>query len=261
MKRTMVQFLSITLMFMLLTGCGRAAGTDGTAAGTSGVRPKDPVTAETGTLAETNASHAETNASHAETETSTAHTTENVKETTAPSSSEAAKETTAQSTKKSGATQTETQATGDIISEEEARKIALKDAGLEEKDVSNIRVKLEKEDGVQEYEVDFYAGNKEYDYDIDAQTGKIRSKDMDIEDDFKTSGSSTDSVKLSKEEAKKLVLKKVPKASENDIRIHLDYDDGMAVYEGSLVHDGIEYDFEIDANTGSILEWEQERAD
>ena len=254
MKRTMVQFLSITLMFMLLTGCGRAAGTDGTAAGTSGVRPKDPVTAETGTLAETNASHAET-------ETSTAHATENVKETTAHSSSEAAKETTAQSTKKSGATQTETQATGDIISEEEARKIALKDAGLEEKDVSNIRVKLEKEDGVQEYEVDFYAGNKEYDYDIDAKTGKIRSKDMDIEDDFKTSGSSTDSVKLSKEEAKKLVLKKVPKASENDIRIHLDYDDGMAVYEGSLVHDGIEYDFEIDANTGSILEWEQERAD
>ena len=84
---------------------------------------------------------------------------------------------------------------------------------------------------------------------------------MDIEDDFKTSGSSTDSVKLSKEEAKKLVLKKVPKVSESDIRIHLDYDDGIAVYEGSLVHDGIEYDFEIDANTGSILEWEQERAD
>ena len=32
-----------------------------------------------------------------------------------------------------------------------------------------------------EYEVEFYAGNSEFDYDIDAMSGAIRSKDQDCE--------------------------------------------------------------------------------
>lgn len=150
-----------------------------------------------------------------------------------------------------------------LISEEEAKAIALKDAGIKESEVTNIRVKLEKDDGVQEYEVDFYAGNKEYDYDINASTGEIISKDMDIDDDFQNNSSSgtSNQPSVTEAEAKKIALAKVPEATEKDLRMHLDYEDGKQVYEGSIVYGGMEYDFEIDANSGTILEWEQEKED
>ncbi|MDD7388345.1 MAG: PepSY domain-containing protein [Lachnospiraceae bacterium] len=71
--------------------------------------------------------------------------------------------------------------------------------------------------------------------------------------------SSTSASWISEEKAKEIALKKVPQAAEENIRIHLDYENGKPVYEGSIVYDGIEYDFEIDAATGTILEWEEER--
>lgn len=150
-----------------------------------------------------------------------------------------------------------------LISEEEAKAIALKDAGLKESDVTGIRVKLEEDDGILEYEVDFYAGNKEYDYDINASTGEIISKDMDIDDDFQNNSSSgtSNQPSVTEAEAKKIALAKVPEATEKDLRMHLDYEDGKQVYEGSIVYGGMEYDFEIDANSGTILEWEQEKED
>lgn len=143
-----------------------------------------------------------------------------------------------------------------VISEDEAKAIALKDAGLTEEEVTGIRVKLETDHGVREYEVDFYAGDKEYDYDIDAQTGEIRSKDMDIDKDFSKTKSAQTAV--SEEEVKNMVMERVPQAVEENIRMHLDYDDGRTIYEGSVICNGVEYDFEIDADSGEILEWEEE---
>lgn len=81
-----------------------------------------------------------------------------------------------------------------------------------------------------------------------------------VESGSKSGNSVTDArISLSEEEAVKLALEKVPQASKDNIRIHLDYEDGKPVYEGSIVYKGVEYDFEIDAATGTILEWEQER--
>ena len=149
----------------------------------------------------------------------------------------------------------ETKNVQSAISEEEANQIALKDAGVKESDVSGMRIKLETDDGTKEYEVDFYVGDKEYDYDIDASDGTIRSKDTEIEDDF---GTDRTDVKVSKDTAIKKVLAKVKGAQESDVRIHLDEDDGRQIYEGSVIYEEMEYDFEIDASTGKILEWEAE---
>ena len=143
-----------------------------------------------------------------------------------------------------------------LISENEAKSIALKDAGITEDQTSGIRVKLERDDGVQQYEVEFYAGDKEYDYEIDAVTGNILNKDMDIEDDFQKSGTSDASI--SEGEARKIALNEVSGAGENDIRIHQDKDDGRTIYEGTIIYKERKYEFEIDATTGTFLEWSAE---
>ena len=55
----------------------------------------------------------------------------------------------------------------------------------------------------------------------------------------------------------KIILDRVPGATEDNIvELERDYDDGYMQYEGSLVCDGVEYEFEIDAETGNILDWE-----
>ena len=61
------------------------------------------------------------------------------------------------------------------------------------------------------------------------------------------------------EEAQNIALERVPGAAAQNISIELDEDDGWYIYEGDIVYDGMEYEFEIDANTGNILKWEEER--
>lgn len=143
-----------------------------------------------------------------------------------------------------------------IISEEEARSIALTDAQVEAEAVTNIRIKFTVDDGRQVYDVEFYVTNQEYDYEIDAVTGEITEKDMEIENDFGSQATSDASVSI--EEAKKIALDKVPGATEKDIHIGLDYEDGKSLYEGTIFYEQIEYGFEIDAQDGKIWSWEAE---
>lgn len=154
---------------------------------------------------------------------------------------------------------------GSEITEEEAKSIALTDAGIKEDEVTNIRIQKDIDDGISVYDVDFYVENKEYDYEIDATSGKIHSQDSEIEDDFldqKSTSDSTDSADvLSEEEASKIVLAKVEGATAQNLRISLDRDNGQDVYEGEIRYNGMEYEFELNAKTGDILEWSKERED
>lgn len=152
------------------------------------------------------------------------------------------------------------QTTGNLIGEDEAKRIALEDAGITEADISGIFIHLDMDDGVQEYEVEFYSGTEEYDYEIHAIDGTIRGKDREIENIFPPDAPQTGSeAAFSEQDAIALVLGKVSGATEDLIRMHLDRDDGILIYEGSLVYDGVEYDFEINAETGELREWEAER--
>ena len=73
------------------------------------------------------------------------------------------------------------------------------------------------------------------------------------------SSGSTSNVTLSLEEAQNIALERVPGATPQDMSIELDYDDGWYIYEGDILYNRMEYEFEIDANTGNILKWEEER--
>lgn len=69
------------------------------------------------------------------------------------------------------------------IGVERAKAIALEDAGLDGKDVQFEKVKLEHEDNLVIYDVEFEYGKIEYDYDLDAVSGAIVDKDVEIDDD------------------------------------------------------------------------------
>lgn len=68
------------------------------------------------------------------------------------------------------------------ISKEEARNIALSHAGLSANKVTRLKVEFDFDDGVPEYEADFCYGGYEYEYEIHAETGKIRSWHKDRDD-------------------------------------------------------------------------------
>lgn len=67
------------------------------------------------------------------------------------------------------------------IGEARARTIALNKAGLQEKDVVFTKTKLDFDDGIWQYEVEFRLGNTEYDVDIKADDGTILSYDIDVD--------------------------------------------------------------------------------
>ena len=74
------------------------------------------------------------------------------------------------------------------------------------------------------------------------------------------SNTPTSNVQISEADAKAAALKRVPGATERDLRMELDLDDGKYIYEGDIIYQQTEYEFEIDANTGNFLKWSEERA-
>jgi len=67
----------------------------------------------------------------------------------------------------------------EFIGEERAKEIALEKAGLKESDVTFQKVKLDRDDGVWEYEIEFRSGRTEYELEIRATDGKILSYEKD----------------------------------------------------------------------------------
>ena len=146
-------------------------------------------------------------------------------------------------------------ATGNYIGKERAKEIALADAGLTYSNVTFFRVELEWDDGKPEYEVEFYSGNKEYDYEIDAVTGTIRSRDYDVENYTIPSTSTTD---IGAEAAKSAALKHAGVSASNAtfVQVERDWDDGRLVYEVEFYAGGKEYDYEIAAADGKVLSYD-----
>ena len=161
----------------------------------------------------------------------------------------------------SGAPQTSTPAANTstaAITEDQAREIALTNAGLTSDQVTFLRSKLDYDDGRRVYDIEFYTADyTEYDYEIDADTGTILSYDFDAEG-YTPPASGTTSIAA--EQAQQIALEKVPGATERDIyEFEVDRDDGRLEYEGTIYYDGMEYEFTIDGYSGAVRDWEAER--
>ena len=174
-----------------------------------------------------------------------------------------------QAQQEESADESQAQAVEDAVDEETAVSIAMEHAGVTE--CSIHRVELDTEDGRQVYEVEFFAGNTEYDYTIDRETGEILSYDQDIEGwglgngqqngsgngrkNGQDNSTASSSGPITLEEAVQLVLDRVPGASASDVQIEFERDDGKDIYEGEVTCNRTEHEFQIDASTGNFIEW------
>ena len=158
-------------------------------------------------------------------------------------------------------------AANNYIGVEKAKSIALKDAGVS--GATFVKAKLDSEDGVKVYDVEFYKGNVEYDYEIDAITGKILEKDRDIENfsipkkkattnKQATKKAKTTTKKAAKdigvEKAKSIALKDAGVSGVKFTKAKVDYENGVKVYDIEFRKGNKEYDYEIEAATGKIRE-------
>ena len=150
------------------------------------------------------------------------------------------------------------------ITEQEAKDIATGNAGVTEEQIQYITVKQDWDDGRARYEVEFTAAGVEYDYELDASDGRILSADSEVTDSgYRASqdGAGTSQTTpggVSLETAKQTVMDKIPGIDAGNIYIHPDYDDGMYLYEGEAYYAEVKYEFEINAENGTIISWEAE---
>ena len=203
---------------------------------------------------------------------------------------------------------------------EAAKQIALADAKVALKDVTFIKTELDNEDGRAVYEIEFYSGNVEYDYDIDALSGEIISNDFDIED-YSVPAQSAAAIQqtaaapapiqsqtaaptaaptqpqttaptpaptqpqtaaptpastqpqtaaptpapteaptqpaapstISAEKAKQIALSHAGVGGASFIKVELDTDDGVQVYEIEFKVGNVEYEYDINAISGEII--------
>ena len=180
-------------------------------------------------------------------------------------------------------------ASGRDIGQDEAKRIAFEDAGVSESDTSRLKVEKDRDDGILQYDVQFSVDEKEYSYDINGANGEILSADVETKgtagqsaaapgQDSAAAGTGdapagenagntgnagnaagAANVAVSEADAKAAALERVPGATEADLHMELDFDDGYYIYEGDIIYNQKEYEFEIDAQTGSFLKWSEER--
>jgi len=141
------------------------------------------------------------------------------------------------------------------ISADKAKKIALGDAKLAEKDVTFVKVELELENNRLVYDVEFYSGNVEYDYDIDAVSGAIVSADKDIENYVIPAQPSTEAKasEISVEKAKQIALSHAGVGSARFTKAKIDYENGVKVYEIEFKVGNMEYEYDINVVNGAIV--------
>ena len=68
---------------------------------------------------------------------------------------------------------------GGLLTPDEALTKALEHAGLKRDQVNVMRVERDREYGVKVYEIKFYQGGMEFDYDVNAETGAIMKFEKD----------------------------------------------------------------------------------
>lgn len=146
------------------------------------------------------------------------------------------------------------------ISLEQAKEIAVEKAGFSVSDVSFTKARLENDDGVRQYDLEFWKDGVEYSAELRASDGAVLSWDVDREHSPANSQNVTEG-DIGLERAKEIALDKAGLAASDVTFTEASYevDDGLRVYEIEFRQGMVEYSAKIGASDGAILSWEIDR--
>ena len=138
------------------------------------------------------------------------------------------------------------------IGAENAKNFAFADAGVDPVSASNVKAEFDYEHGQFVYEVEFMAGNSEYEYWIKASNGTVVKKQVEIVTQDGSSAIATAEITLDR--AKEIALEDAGLAAADVTftKEKLDVDDGISVYDVDFYADNVEYEYEINAVTGAV---------
>lgn len=170
------------------------------------------------------------------------------------------------------------------IGEAKAMEIALAHAGAKESEIQGYELEMDYEHGTMVYELEFDWNGREYEYDIDANTGEIlkhegepakpakeqqdkgnqhSSKDESKQQQNSSQQSASAESYIGEAAAKGVALSHagLSEGSVTKLKCELDREDGRMIYEIDFECGGYEYEYEIDALSGSILKQDKELDD
>nr|WP_304580575.1 PepSY domain-containing protein [uncultured Acetatifactor sp.] len=158
-----------------------------------------------------------------------------------------------------GQTNPQSRPAGAVETIDAAKAAALADAGLAESDVTFTKEKLDWDDGIAVYDIEFLTADTEYDYEIDAATGAVLDKSAELLRPNESPGQAIDAG-IGVESAKEIAAAHAGLSKEEAFftKAELELEHGRSEYEIEFYHDRIEYEYTIDAATGAILEYESE---
>lgn len=165
------------------------------------------------------------------------------------------------------------------IGERRAKEIAYQSAEVSEEKVSRVRCDLDWEKGRMVYEVDFDAVGYEYEVDVDALTGDVvkcdREKDSDSfytpaapqggkEQAAPSNGQDNSNGRYIGEAAAKAAAFRHAGIEESAVvycSCEQDHKHGIRIYEVEFVAGGVEYEYDINAETGDVVRYSKEQDD
>ena len=158
-----------------------------------------------------------------------------------------------------GQTNPQSRPAGAVETIDAAKAAALADAGLAESDVTFTKEKLDWDDGIAVYDIEFLTADTEYDYEIDAATGAVLDKSAELFRPNESQGQAMDA-SIGVESAKEIAAAHAGLSKEEVFftKAELELEHGRSEYEIEFYHDRIEYEYTIDAATGAILEYKSE---
>ncbi len=170
------------------------------------------------------------------------------------------------------AAQADDAAAADGIGLEQAKGIALEHAGVAEEEAVFTETGQETEDGKDVYKIDFSSGATEYEYEILVEDGTVLKYSSGIRENAGTSSGTTDNSSsqdnkndniLTEKKAKEIAFQQAGVAEDEAeyVKVELDFENGVQVYEISFDSGSYEYEYEIGAESGEVLHYEKDRRD
>ena len=146
--------------------------------------------------------------------------------------------------------------TSKYISIDIVKDIVFKHAKVENKNIVNLEIEYDYENGNMIYDVEFDYNNIEYDYEVDAVSGKILESEIENKNKDSNNNNNSSNTYLSKDKIKEIALKKANVSKYYDYDIEFKFKGGTPIYEVEFETDSAEYDIKINAKNGNIIKYE-----